>query len=71
MNLDGREVEFMVVPYREASRQFVRDELLQLGSDETAQVRQVLGVRGLLDIYELPPIADFHHQSPAGSRHPR
>jgi hypothetical protein len=71
MNLDGREVEFMVVPYREASRQFVRDELLELSGEAEARVEEILGSQGLLDVYRLPPIVSFHHQSPAGSRHPR
>ena len=70
MNLDGRDVEFMVVPYREASRQFVRDEFLQLDATSEAKVKEVLGSRGLLDVYQLEPLATFHHQSPAGTRHP-
>jgi len=69
MNLDGRDVSFMVVPYREASRQFVHDELLSLDAQGEARVNQVLGSRGLLDVYRLAPIAHFHHQSPAGTRH--
>jgi len=70
IDMDGRTVSFMVVPYREASRQFIRNEILALGPEELAQVEARLGVRGLLDVYRLEPVANFHHQSPMGSRHP-
>jgi glutathione S-transferase len=70
MTLDGREVSFMVVPYREASRQFVRDEFTSLHPEDQRRVEDALGVHGLLDPYRLDPLPGFHHQSPAGTRHP-
>ena len=64
------EVEFATVPYREASRQFIADEIACLDQSGRAQVDEVLGTRGLLDAYLDDPVPGFDHQSPRGSRHP-
>ncbi|MFT7671416.1 MAG: glutathione S-transferase [Planctomycetota bacterium] len=60
----------IAVPYREQSRMDVRDEILRLGADEQAQLRQAIPSK-VLDVYLLPGVLDLAHASGTGLFPPR
>lgn len=68
LDLGDGPLTLAAAPYKEAARLFVRDELHRMAPEERTTATAALG--DLLAVYELPPIDGFHHQSPAGSRHP-